>query len=339
VIHSLTLAATYVTSQFMKDENTVSFRKRYKNFRKTVLSFMPFVRRSRHERIIGRTERYLHRRYQEEHAKNEALSALFFSPAPLAPTAKCRLRVEMNDGVVDELALFVTHATSKTLKPHVIDHVNALIDEGIAVVLIANSDANLHAPDIGPDLAARLHGCLIRENIGYDFAAWAHAYALIEPDCIRQRLYMINDSIIGPLDRGAYRILLQRIRSSQAHIVGLTSNPDPHDHLQSFYLTVQGQLLHSEVFEAFMRSIVNMPSKQLVIDCYEIWLSPFMKRKGFRSAAIFPNLTTEQQSDRNDTVHRWAQLIEVGFPFIKSMVLKDPVQAEAARRFLPPHYF
>jgi lipopolysaccharide biosynthesis protein len=321
----------------MTSDDTASLRKRYKALRKAVLARTPFVRRSRHLRIMGRMEKYLRRLWREEHEKNGAISSLFFAPMSPAAAVECSLNAPVKGHAVDELALFVTHAADPAIKAHVVHHIDVLLNEGIAVLLVVNTDMEPSALDIPVGLTARLHGCLIRANTGYDFAAWAHAHTLVQADSIRRRLYLINDSIIGPLDHPAYRILLQRIRTSKADLVGLTANPDPHEHLQSFYLVFQERLLHSPIFDAFMRSIVNMPTKQLVIDCYEVWLDPYLERCGFRSEAIFPSISTEQHPDRNDTIHRWMELVDAGFPFIKSQVLNDPVQAAAARRLFPSH--
>jgi len=311
-----------------------SLRTRYKAFRKKLLSLTPFIRRSRHERALARVNRYL----QLERKANETMGYLFFSPPSPAASARYTIRGVVRQVAVDELCLFVTHAASSQLKPHVIDHIDALLEASVAVVLIANTDLDPSALEIPPELLARLHGCVIRENIGYDFGAWAHGYTLIDPNRVSQRLYLINDSIVGPLDSTTYRSLLERIRAAQVDFVGLTCNPDSHEHLQSYYLVFNERLLHSSMFDTFMRSVVNMPCKQNVVDCYEIWLTPFLQRQGFRGAAMFPNLATDPPPRRNDTLYNWKELRSVGFPFIKSAVLAEPATAAEARAMLPARY-
>lgn len=316
------------------DSNGIGFRSRYKTFRKKMLSYMPFIRRSRHERVCNRFKAAL---LLERRAK-EAMGWLLLDPPSLASTARHNLRLPIINASVDELCLFVTHAPNMTLKPHVIDHVEALLDAGVAVVLIANADVDPCALEIPHGLAARLYGCLIRENIGYDFAAWAHAYAFVARHAVRQRLYLINDSIVGPLDRETYGAFLQRVRDARADFVGLTYNLEPQRHLQSYFLVFNERLLHSDVCDSFMRRVVNMPAKQNVIDSYEILLTRFLEQKGFTSAAIFPILANEHSKQRNDTFGSWSKLVDLGFPFIKSMVLRDPLHRTAARRRVPARY-
>ncbi|HVF16759.1 MAG TPA: rhamnan synthesis F family protein, partial [Steroidobacteraceae bacterium] len=181
-------------------------------------------------------------------------------------------------------------------------------------------------------------GCLVRANVGYDFAAWSHVYSLLEPALVRHRLYLINDSIVGPLDHGAYSNLLHRVRHSSADLIGLTCNPDPHEHLQSFYLVFNERLLRSQLFDAFMRRVVNMPRKESVVTSYELWLSPFFQRNGFNAETLFPNISTYGPETRNDTLSHWRELVAAGFPFIKSAVLTSTDDADEARQLLPVRY-
>lgn len=311
-----------------------TLRARYKALRKRLLSFTPFIRRSRHERALHRIDKYL----QLERKAHEALGYLFFSAPSLASTARVDIRRPLLSATVDEVCLFVTHAPTATLKPHVVDHVMSLLDANVAVVLIVNTDVELAAMQVPAELASRLSGCMVRENVGFDFAAWSHAYSIIEPSRVRRRLYLVNDSIIGPLDRTAYAQMLARIRSSQADCVGLTCNPDPHEHLQSFYLVFNERVLRSAVFDTFMRNVVNMPRKESVVTCYELWLTPYLMRMGFSAEALFPNISTYAPPTRNDTLSHWKELIEAGFPFIKSAVLIESGEADDARKMLPERY-
>lgn len=311
-----------------------TLRQRYKAFRKWLLAHTPLIRRTRHERALVHFKRQMNL----EREQREELGALFLSPAPNASAVRCTVRAPVRREPTEELCLFITHAASVNLKPHVLDHIDALLASGIQVVLIVNTDVSAAGLQIPIDLEARLYGCLIRDNAGYDFAAWAHACSLIDPGLIRRRLYLINDSIVGPLDLSAYRTLVQRIRDSHADAVGLTSNRDPHPHLQSYYLVFNERLLRSDIYDSLMRRIVNLPLKQNVIDCYEIWLSPYLERNGFTTAAIFPYLSKLPFPYRNDTIYAWRELVDLGFPFIKSAVLRDPDEGEDARRLLPERY-
>jgi len=315
-------------------DDRATLRARYKALRKRILSLTPFIRRSRHERALYRIDKYL----QLERKAHEALGYLFFSAPSLASTAHVRVRSLRLSAAVDELCLFVTHAPTASLKPHVIDHIEALLKANVAVVLVANTDVDLSALQIPSELEARLSGVVVRENVGYDFAAWSHVYSIIDPTRVRRRLYLVNDSIIGPLDHVAYNNMLERVRKSQADLVGLTCNPDPHEHLQSFYLVFNERVLRSPIFDKFMRNVVNMPRKESVVTSYELWLTPYLLRNGFTAEALFPNIATYAPPTRNDTLSHWRELMDAGFPFIKSAVLTESKEADEARRILPGRY-
>jgi lipopolysaccharide biosynthesis protein len=187
---------------------------------------------------------------------------------------------------------------------------------------------------IDADLVERLSGCLIRANSGFDFAAWAHAYSLLEIPQTCKRLYLVNDSLVGPLQPASYVSMIARIRGSTADLVGLTENSEPQPHLQSQFLVVTQRLLRSEVFGRLMRGIVNMPTKEGVIQQYETQITRFLRAHGFGCEAVFPRLG---QGD-DDTIHNWAQLIEQGFPFVRTRVLEAVRDTPEAARLLPERY-
>jgi hypothetical protein len=149
---------------------------------------------------------------------------------------------------------------------------------------------------------------------------------------------LINDSIMGPLDTEAYRALLTRIRTSTADFIGMTRNPDPRDHLQSYYLVFNQRLIHAPLFDELMRGVMNLPSKQYVIDCDEVWLTHFLESGGFTGESMFPSLSTAASPGRNDTIWNWQRLIELGFPFVKAAVLSCSDVVGDPRDRLPARY-
>jgi len=238
---------------------------------------------------------------------------------------------------VEDLCLFVSFAPGAQLKPHVIDHVHALMSDGIAVTLIVNTEIAPHEMKVPVELLDRLHGCFIRENVGFDFAAWAHAFSALHPEVCCKRLYLLNDSIVGPLDRVAFRQIIADVRRSTADVVGLTENRKPRLHLQSFFLVFNERVLHSKVLGSFMRGVLNLPSKKLVIDCYETQLTDFLRKAGYRCEALFPNLSGHLGFD-DETTRNWKELRERGFPFVKASVLNRFRDDPELMQVIPARY-
>ena len=100
-------------------------------------------------------------------------------------------------------ALFITHAPEGRIRGHVEPYLRAFAENGTDIVLIIAADQHKNAvPQAILDLCASVY---LRENRGFDFAAWAHV--LLEDDDIldSETLYLANDSLVGPLDRGRLR--------------------------------------------------------------------------------------------------------------------------------------
>jgi GT2 family glycosyltransferase/SAM-dependent methyltransferase len=214
-----------------------------------------------------------------------------------------------------EVAVFATYSPDGWLMPHVLHYVESLRREGIAVVVVANTD---EACKFGnADLLSRVDGLYIREAKGYDFAAWAHVFQLHRELLDVTILYLINDSLIGPFDRAAFSNLIRRIRTSEADVVGLTECLATRRHLQSFFLAFRRPALQTDAFVEFFEGVVCYKDKRDVIGAYELRLAEALKRAGLRCEPLFHVL-----DGRNTATYRWRELIDLGFPFVKAELLR-----------------
>jgi hypothetical protein len=242
--------------------------------------------------------------------------------APLASHAQLHAVKPLLEPIKGDICFFVTYAAQVQLKPHVVIHIEHLLRNGISVVLVINTSLAAHNFVLDAALSTRLSAIFVRENVGFDFAAWAHVHMLCQDRSQWERLFLINDSIVGPLTGSAFDVLIQRIRASSADVVGLTENTRPLPHLQSFFLVFNRTALNSAVLRRIFESTLSLSSKEEVIDLYEIQLTTLLKQRNLRCEALFPALTTGI-FDTNDTYFRWEKLIDLGFPFIKASVLKE----------------
>jgi hypothetical protein len=294
-----------------------------REWRRTAKSHLPFVRRRVHRRL--------------EHARDELAQAVL-AGLPHASAAALHIVKDLRSGLHGDVCLFVSYAPVATLKPHVLAHLSQLMDAGVDVVLAINTDLPLSTMALAPDLLGRLAACVVRRNVGLDFAAWAHAHAVFADRLHPQRLMLVNDSIVGPLDAQAFRSLLHRVRSTEADVIGMTENFDPRYHLQSFFLVFNAAALGAlrEVFER----LVNLPTKDLVIDVYETRLTLHLAARGLRCVALFPTPARSRHAPPNDTDLRWSALIAAGFPFVKASVLArlhdDPEMQRSVPEALRP---
>lgn len=217
-----------------------------------------------------------------------------------------------------EVCIFVSFAPRPYIKPHVQHHIKSLLGAGIKVALVINTDVESGHFTIDDELRQGLSGIFIRENAGFDFAAWAHIYALCEMRANWTRLFLVNDSIIGPVNDADFTRLIDRVRASESDFLGLTENPIPARHVQSFFLVLNSRTLQNAAVNQMLLNTLNLSTKWQVIDVYETQLTRLLEAQGLRSEVLFPALSAEG----NDTFFRWFRLVELGFPYIKTSVVK-----------------
>ena len=299
-----------------------TFSDAFRAWRRNVKATLPYVRR--------REYRILQRKY------DEVIDGLGWTASPAAE-ARLHAIKPLDQGLAGDVCFFVSFAPDPRLKGHVRKHIQHLRRAGVHVVLILNTELSPSQMVLDPDLLDELSGAFVRENTGFDFAAWAHVYSLSEDRQRWTRLFLINDSIVGPLNAAHFDTLIERIRGSTADIVGLTENRSPLRHVQSFFLVLNSTALRSPALQRVFQRMLSLPTKAQVIDVYETRLTEVLTRNGLRCEALFPPLSNDPHS-ANDTSFRWAQLIRAGFPYIKTSIL-DKFAGSAQVKALVPAEF
>ena len=167
-------------------------------------------------------------------------------------------------------------------------------------------------------LLALVDGLYIRQNVGYDFAAWAHVLRenrqLLDCDI----LYLVNDSTIGPLSERKFEELLARVRSSESDVVGLTDSYERGWHIQSYFIALKPAALSSPAFWAFIAKIKNLADKKSVVNAYETRFAPTLQAAGLRCEVLFPT-----HKSHNPSLMDWRALINSGLPFVKLAALRN----------------
>ncbi len=286
--------------------------------RRAAKASLPYVRR---------------REYRLLRARHDALIDALIACPRRATDARIRGLKPLAADLSGEICLFVTHTASPALKPHVIHHARCLAESGFAVVLIINAEDEGEDVALGGNLLEELAGAYVRENVGFDFGGWGHGWALGGGFPGATRLLLVNDSIVGPLERKAFAGLLERLRSSSDDVVGLTRNFVPHPHMQSYFLAFGPRALAAPVLRSVLDGMHALPTKELVIDAYESALTRQLVGAGLTATTLFPPLYDDPLS-ADDTLRRWRELLDAGFPFVKASLLRGP-QATRVRSCIP----
>jgi glycosyltransferase involved in cell wall biosynthesis len=213
-----------------------------------------------------------------------------------------------------EVALFITHSATGALKPHVPPYLAALKAAGIAVLLIAVTDRPLNVPLAVQDL---VDGVLVRENAGWDFAAWAHAIRLYPEVYGARTLYLVNDSVLATSDEARFATMLARVRASDADLVGLTESHEYRWHLQTYFLALKPRFLSAFRLHEFFGDVRLLDDKDAVIRAYELRFAGIAEESGHRVETLFPSSVA-----LNPTLHGWRGLLAAGFPFMKLLPLR-----------------
>lgn len=291
----------------------------FRALRRKLKSRLPYVRR--------REYRIIQRKYSE-------LIDAFSANERRATEARIQVRKPASAELSGDVCLFVTYSTRPALKPHVVAHIDHLMNSGVKVVLVVNTDIDPSEIVIAAVLLDRLSAAFVRENLGFDFAAWAHAYALCHGPSEWSRLFLVNDSIVGPLSANDFAAVIERVRKSEADLIGLTENVKPLPHVQSFFLVFSRRALESQTLQRLFNSMHSLPTKELVIDVYETRVTQRLVDAGLKTEVLFHALSDDPHS-ANDTFNRWEELVHIGFPFVKASVLDQHADSPRMKALVP----
>lgn len=215
----------------------------------------------------------------------------------------------------EDAALLVTHAPAGRLKPHILPYIEQLSRSGLSVLLVVIVDRPLELLD--KEVAAA-SGIIVRDNAGYDFGAWAHAFRLYPALFGAGLLVMTNDSLIPTADVDVFAAMMARVRECPADIVALTASHEYGWHVQSYFLGFKPKALSSWGFQHFIRDLRRIDDKDEVIRTYEVPFAANMQAAGLTVQALYAG-----SFSANPTFFSWRELIDQGFPFIKLLMLRD----------------
>jgi lipopolysaccharide biosynthesis protein len=131
-----------------------------------------------------------------------------------------------------------------------------------------------------------------RDNSGYDFCSWrAGIESIASLDGIDE-LICVNDSVYGPMSDLAPVLADPRVARADAWGMcfsgeGSAARRHPSAlHLQSWFVAMRRPVLRSAAFRDFWAGVVPLPTKDEIVDRYELGFSESLSRRGFVLSAI-----------------------------------------------------
>lgn len=161
-----------------------------------------------------------------------------------------------------------------------------------------------------------------RENKGYDFGAWQYAMEMeLIPDDT-EYLFLLNDSVFGPL-YDLQPIVGKMLADSSIDFWGLTDSHEIRWHLQSYFLCFSKKVFTSAVFKEFFKQDFNNLTKIDIIRNAELELAQKLINSGFKGKAYLEYKKMVQINYDNFSVknpmHFFVDRLvqEYKFPFVK----------------------
>lgn len=180
---------------------------------------------------------------------------------------------------------------------------------------------------------------LRRDNVGYDFGSWATALGLFPQIKTKETVLITNDSMLGPFDSLA-PILDWAAEPSGPDLRSLTSSNQLTYHLQSFFLAFRGGILADRPWTDFFNGIRVLPSKDDVVQRYEVGVYQLAFKEGYSSQELVSAAELGVPFG-NPTIDGWRRLIEKGVPFLKRTVMTHPsteLEAAEAKSYVLKHF-
>lgn len=162
-----------------------------------------------------------------------------------------------------------------------------------------------------------------RENVGYDFCSWKAGIASLASVDGIDELICVNDSVYGPLydlkpvfaDRRLDGGDFWGMCLSQQGIKSRGKVACPH--IQSWFFVMRRPVLRSAAFARFWNGVEPLPSKEEIIDRYEIGMSEHFHRAGFQMAAVYDARSQQPMTVREVWPHLSCRQVARSWRFLR----------------------
>lgn len=219
----------------------------------------------------------------------------------------------------------------------------------VADTIIFVSDCDLSSAEL-EKIEGIADFSLAQKHGEYDFGSYKRGFLFAREHNLEfDELIFANDSCYGALQE--LEPIFNLMAKKKCDFWGMTKNYfgiklknevqiiTNEAHLQSYFLVFKKNVISSEVFENFIKSIKKENSKELVVINYEIKLTQSLIQAGFKDCAYI----NKYKHTENIALNRWKELIlQHGFPLLKTSIPRHglPIWGEVSdwADFIPENY-
>lgn len=246
-------------------------------------------------------------------------------PVEMAKWVSFRPPVNVEGG---DICLFVGLLNAQNcFAEHALIYMQALRRLGFLVYALGVS---LSDPDLARDPGPQYSDAFAaRANDGHDFGLWAAALKRTPEIWLAKSLLLANDSMFPSLV--GFTELFEKLKKSKFDVSGLTESEIGHRHIQSFFVHMNRAALQTPEVKMFWDAVLSWKDKNRIIALYEIGMTSKVAATSLRCGVIFDIHKDRSSSKFNPTIHGWKELIENGFPFVKTQVLRELVNSASGQ--------
>jgi lipopolysaccharide biosynthesis protein len=199
---------------------------------------------------------------------------------------------------------------------------------GLKVILIINTDD--YNNYVRPPLEI-VDGCIIRDNVGYDFAAWSCASLIFSGLYRAKKIILTNDSV-AIINEKSITTTLHALLKSKYDISFLTKNFEIKEHAQSYFLSLNNPQSIKISLDYLKTQEISINKENLIYE-QEINLESNLKDLGLSTNILFDKKSL--YANLNPTIHYWEELINEGFPFFKiQLITKRLVNRDSISKYM-----
>lgn len=153
---------------------------------------------------------------------------------------------------------------------------------------------------------------IVRDNIGFDFGAWAQALTMLGKEKNWRTISFTNDSVL-PINVSRLKELRDSIVAAEGAVF-LTENLEVKRHGQSYFFSLTGEDQQASI--DILSTVASYETKEELISNVEVQLLTKFEAAKVKTRTLFSALEASN-ARRNPTIHDWQALISAGFPFVK----------------------
>ncbi|GEM_PF-1748547 len=221
------------------------------------------------------------------------------------------------------LCIFSHYDKDNHIADYVIYYLDQLSQCGCDIIFVSTS-TSLSAIE-RKKIAPFCRKIIIKANRGRDFSAFKCGLTYAQNLSHYEKVILANDSVYGPFF--PLTDIIQYGDKNNLDMWGATDSFEYRYHIQSYFVVFNKKMIQSHSFNQFWQGVYPLRSRTNIIMRYEIGMSSFFLRHGFKLGAFCPYMAIQQdlglQSKLLNTTHYlWDTLItRYRYPFIKRELL------------------